>query len=1375
MPNNINLLSPDFRDYLLNRNIISDTIQNNGLDGLLVGIGIPAEVSHSPEAVQPSVSIEIDGVFYKDLNVVQNKYQTDDDGYRQASINYLPGNTNSTIAGNPYNQEPYSNEAAEIEEYGSEFRKFNTIKNNYLDVEKQSRIDFGTQPVPTFQLGSYLDENGNLNLGGPSTQPLDIIGSVLTGGGIGFDPNGGGAVANFDVRSSLAGRVLGGLGVINDTRLGQLGSQYLAAALGNNAAFGLQQETLGRLNLNPLSWLQGNDLFVPNYTITVPKSALGSVLDFGAKVLGFEVPVSILDGSASIFGRENPVDNISRLNAMVLNTGKGQVLALITNLNENRYKPTITDDRKRISITKGDTGTDGELYAFNSRFGESENGGIMDLLNTTSSPGTNSNRLPSEDEYTTEADAIGNSGFESKHGRITSELDLPFNDDFQGTDGGYVLTTYGDDLTKNDNGFIWGDDSWNKATKESLDNQLDDFFDQPKSILFKTQELFKTNRMKTLVSGKGLKVKNGRTQIQSAVRESGSANGFMSKGSGVLSSAALSGELSENASAGEIFCRTWSSVNKYSEVNDLQKHSGINRRGRTNPNQDVEASVLEDTGFVKIGPYKDETGLKKFMFSIENLAWADDLSKLIPCEIGNGDLISGTKGRIMWFPPYEISFNETTSVNWDKNNFIGRGEPIYTYNNAERTGTLSFKIVVDHPNYMNYFPKDWKSDHIASFFAGCLEMEDIQQQLVSDEDKAKIKVAENTAPQEVVDDEGAKAEFNVYFSNDNYNINKKYEDGLDKSGNTINQNNTEFPEWILGGLGETYGDGIVGGKGTAYPDRTDFGLNRRPIDFPGVGVAKDGWIGNDFSEKLSQFIKDKCKYCRIKIYGSASQQGASDKNVELSRLRGETVKNEIIIPALPSDDEISPDKRIKLFPTQALGETGAGCTGEGGQDRLACKEPRTSGILIEYDPELKEEVESSAKPIDEEESKPVILPNPGIFFTECNYFEKVKESDPFIYSEFQDKIKNFHPAFHSITPEGFNSRLTFLQQCTRQGPTKVATGDLKQTDAEVSNLAFGRPPVCILRIGDFYHTKIIIDNLTIDYEPLVWDLNPEGIGVQPMIANVTISFAFIGGSSLKGPINRLQNAVSFNFFANAEIYDPRAVRIARDANKDVTRRVEGQDEGGELILGYSLVEGTFPDTNLIDTLTAEERDGIGTNTNEPVTNQEAVAEEEATNDNTEGDAQSGTTSGTTATTINNDRVIQGLTIKSASYDIEDEEFVNFDITYGFNPVEADDKLEVDKGVSGRISVRVTPEGVGGVPEVKAIGNIRIAPNTSGSNVNISDSDPSGPIDITVKEFKTRLELQDESVVTFLKKYKLADLFINVQWDNQSNTTLKKNI
>jgi hypothetical protein len=88
------------------------------------------------------------------------------------------------------------------------------------------------------------------------------------------------------------------------------------------------------------------------------------------------------------------------------------------------------------------------------------------------------------------------------------------------------------------------------------------------------------------------------------------------------------------------------------------------------------------------------------------------------------------------------------------------------------------------------------------------------------------------------------------------------------------------------------------------------------------------------------------------------------------------------------------------------------------------------------------------------------------------------------------------------------------------------------------NTSFGSPPVLILRVGDFFHSKIIPENLNITYEDL--DLNPEGIGVQPMIANVTLSFQFEGGQGLKESVDKLQNALSFNYYANTEIYDDRA-------------------------------------------------------------------------------------------------------------------------------------------------------------------------------------------------------------------------------------------
>ena len=176
---------------------------------------------------------------------------------------------------------------------------------------------------------------------------------------------------------------------------------------------------------------------------------------------------------------------------------------------------------------------------------------------------------------------------------------------------------------------------------------------------------------------------------------------------------------------------------------------------------------------------------------------------------------------------------------------------------------------------------------------------------------------------------------------------------------------------------------------------------------------------------------------------------------------------------------------------------------------------------------------------------------------EYKYFKQINEGggeggEEFIKKYICDKVKYFDPAFHSITPEGFNARLTFLNQCTRQGPTIAATDDEKATKSMgAGNLSFGRPPYCVLRIGDFYYTKICIDSVNIQYDTdngVKWDLNPEGIGVQPMMANVDISFTFLGGSDLSGPIDRLQNAVSHNFYANTSVYDRRA--DYRDTYKD---------------------------------------------------------------------------------------------------------------------------------------------------------------------------------------------------------------------------------
>lgn len=183
--------------------------------------------------------------------------------------------------------------------------------------------------------------------------------------------------------------------------------------------------------------------------------------------------------------------------------------------------------------------------------------------------------------------------------------------------------------------------------------------------------------------------------------------------------------------------------------------------------------------------------------------------------------------------------------------------------------------------------------------------------------------------------------------------------------------------------------------------------------------------------------------------------------------------------------------------------------------------------------------------------------NKSRYDQEYYFFRVLKDKDRMTYEKVMEKIQYFDPAFHSMTPEGFSARLNFLNQCMRTGNTVTASDGSYAKSA--NNLAFGRPPFCVLRLGDWYNQMIVIDNISIDYDPLVWDLNEEGIGVIPLIANVSMSFKFIGGGDLGGPVRRLQNAMSFNYYANGRLYDNRSDRMKYKWNDKTCGALKGSE------------------------------------------------------------------------------------------------------------------------------------------------------------------------------------------------------------------------
>jgi len=60
-------------------------------------------------------------------------------------------------------------------------------------------------------------------------------------------------------------------------------------------------------------------------------------------------------------------------------------------------------------------------------------------------------------------------------------------------------------------------------------------------------------------------------------------------------------------------------------------------------------------------------------------------------------------------------------------------------------------------------------------------------------------------------------------------------------------------------------------------------------------------------------------------------------------------------------------------------------------------------------------------------------------------------------------------------------------------------------------------PYCMLRVGDLFNHKVIIESMSIDYNDLVWDINIDvgaiSDGIKPMMAKITLNGKILHGGS----------------------------------------------------------------------------------------------------------------------------------------------------------------------------------------------------------------------------------------------------------------------
>lgn len=1175
----INTVSPSIRDYLLSRNLaFADTIVNNGYVPNASGIGLPIQFNNNPNVI-PSLDLEVEGTFYRDLNIINNEFNSTNT-LERVEINFNNSNVGnigeytSNIASQSNSSEfTVSSNNSRLQLNNNQYLP-NNIQSYLVNIQNNNTI-FNNQRV-----GGYLDNNGRIR-GTTNTNTIDSISGFLTG------------ATDFDIRSSLASRVLSGAGFIDDTELGIIGNRELIKAMKAKALFNTRREVLGQVNLNPLSLIMGNDFIREDYSITVPSSSFGRVLDVGLNILGFESPISYMDTEASIFNYELN-GNVAYTNnwfdrntARIKNTGRGQLTELFKNLNANlnpkfsnggmRYTPGYEDERIKTS------GVEQNLYINYD----------VDTRNLSNFDGD----LNYIGKFS--KNVIYNIPFSwnTKSNSINVKSDL---------DSGDLL-----DIRQNQT------DSDNVNTRKggvgmlgsNLQSGVEGIrFDDKKTILGKTQELFDKGIIKTLLSNKGMRSSGS---ILENTEDKGGSYPMISKGSAVKYLNISQGGTSDNPN--DVFCRSWVNYRSYNQVGRLQKHSTINPRGGIRL-QNYTKSVLDDNGFVKFAPYSEDIDkplneVRKYMFSLENLAWANNLDNLPKWEIGSGDPITGTKGRIMWFPPYDLNFSESVSVGLDGTNFIGRGEPIFTYNNTERSGTLSFKVIMDHPNYLN--DKGFQStyneffdDMVNSIVSGCGDIPETLNAFLTKEERDEIELEAAVQEQKkVLKPQTPPEPFNIYFPNDVTKLSGGNDNSYELYEVLGSENEPYTTPWQKTQTGG-YTPGLTTQTNGFYEDRKNYGLNKK-------------WRNPEFISKLKNDLRELCPSCRVKISGFASIHGQAESNKKLSVDRASEIANWFRQNVINDEDPRIAEKRFSSGEQNGIGK---GVTGNKdlnqAVDHIDKKKARFVTISFEPDPTIDEiNKENVKKKVDKLKDKVLTNRIRSRFFNESEHFKKLKLEDPIVYNSLKDKIKFFHPSFHSITPEGFNSRLTFLHQCTRQGATL-------NKDGRPDNMSFGMAPVCILRLGDFYHTKIMIDSMSIEYDN-TWDLNPEGVGVQPMIATIGLSFKFLGGHSMEGPINRLQNAVAFNFFANTEIYDPRADKIVLDEN------------GGKYVNGIKKLDELLDDIGKDN-----DKEGVTSNLPQSETNQEKLSELEDLN-TISGESLPDNSSNETLSVVGIDRV--GLT------------------------------------------------------------------------------------------------------------------------------------
>lgn len=902
---------------------------------------------------------------------------------------------------------------------------------------------------------------------------------------------------------------------LEDSTLGNIAQQSIRSALELNLQNNIFRQTVGRINSDLFSIIDGDPLIREDFSITIPRTPIGRTLDIVSRLQGLTLPFSYIPIEAFDFTQTSlETRNLSLLEY----TGKAYKKLIVNNFEKNKYYPiTESDDKILPNNVYSALGEDNE---FNK---------IFITFDDDLTPFGVSNRV-----YVT-----------------SKTYSYPIKNSLNNLiDDNLINVSLNNDDYVDESQF---NEDWSQFTTNNFSD---------KSLLYQTKNLVDSGEIFDNFSNTLIHKKNGEL-ISIPRADSTSAKADFTSDDGI------------GFKKGDYF-RTFTKNRKYNRLSRTLRHRGLDNGDKR--------SVLGDNGLLLFAPTENNLigegfVYRKYMLSIANYAWKGNSADLPECEKyidPNGNI-----ARMMWFAPYDLSFSESVIQTINDHSFFGRGENILTTSNTQRTLNLSFALLIDYPDIINNIAE--QETHIwERYFKGDKSVyEDInniiQNQLTAPEQQELNDVVNKLKkPEKLVNDPLQSDSltnnpdlnprnnknkqdvflFSVYFPNEVYEIpvspslNSGYEDG---NGTILNY---------------TYLNGRQKLNVVQYRDQTNYGLNS---DY--LSMAYD--IIRTTMEDAYSEIPDKIEF---KFVGHASAAKTTRiSNDILAKKRAESVKTDFIkkLSELNILGTKPPNMKIIYNPKSNSDHDDNRTNDDDAGDLLYAKKARRVDVYVNYyfdDGSI--DTNEQNKTINDEINDPNyddqanldrnvsdlinnLSPNlrKKIINSYCYKFKFMKINESISKKTIAEKIAFFMPAFHSYTPQNFNERLTFLQQCLRSS-NNISTSD------NPTNLYYGYSPYIYLRIGDFIQTKALITNMSIDYNiyDLQWDMNPESsAGVQPMFAKITLSLILIGGQSMSGPLSRIQNALSFNYYSNTEMYDLRAdsLKIKNETVIDEAEIIDG--------------------------------------------------------------------------------------------------------------------------------------------------------------------------------------------------------------------------